>query len=62
LPKGISYNEDLVLKSNKLKPFPKLTLMSKGARTKKGKVFFHSHKKPWKFNAREKDCEEASAL
>jgi len=31
-------------------------------RREKGKDFFHSPKKPWKFNAREKDSGEASVL
>jgi hypothetical protein len=47
-----------VLQPNNLKPSTKLT---EGAQ-RKMKRFFHSHKKPWKFNAREKDCGEASAL
>jgi hypothetical protein len=50
-----------VLQPNNLKPPTKLTLMSEGAQRKR-KKFFHSPKKPWKFNAREKDCGEASAL
>jgi hypothetical protein len=57
LPKGLSCKEELVLKPNNLKSPTKLTLMSEGAQRKKEKV-----KKPWKFNAREKDCGEASAL
>jgi len=61
LPKGLSCKEELILKPNNLKPSTKLTRMSDGAQRKR-KRFFHSHKKPWKFNAREKDSGKASAL